>query len=92
MNNSIIKFNKKDDFYPVVYTIRPEDKHNKYEATLTKVSDLNYKVSSNNVAFLKINYLTKNLIKEVFIIDPDDISKNKKIKQNKFDFNYEYFK
>lgn len=93
MNNSIIKFNKKDDFYPVVYTIRPEeDEHNKYVATLTKVSDLDYKVSSKNVAFLKINYLTKNLIKEVFIIDPDDISKDKKINQNKFDFNYEYFK
>ena len=28
---------------------------------------------------IKINYLNKNLIKEVIAIDPDDISKDKKI-------------
>ncbi|WP_296146438.1 hypothetical protein [uncultured Flavobacterium sp.] len=92
LNNAAMSFNSKENFLPVVYTLRPEAKNDKHVSVLTKKDDLNYAVTRENVAYIKIKYLNKNLVSEVLLIDPDDISRNKKMNQYKFDFKYEYYK
>lgn len=95
LNNYILKFNSKDKFLPVVYTLRPEradDDVDKNILVLSQVDALNYVVTSKKVADTKIKYLNKNLIIEVLLINPDDISRGKKTNQYKFDFKYEYYK
>ena len=93
LNNNTMVFKNKESFLPVIYTIRPEgDEYHKQVSVLKKINDLNYTVTSKDVAYIKIKYSNKNLISEVLLIDPDEISKNKKMNQYKFDFKYDYYK
>lgn len=93
LNNYTISFNSIDKKLPVVYTLRPEAKErNRIVSVLNKIDNLNYTVTSKNIVYKKIKYFNKNLISEVLLADPDDISKNKKLNQTKFDFKYEYYK
>jgi hypothetical protein len=93
LNNNTTVFKNTESFLPVIHTIRPEgDEYHKQVSVLKKIDDLNYAVTSKDVAYIKIKYFNKNLISEVLLIDPDDISKNKKMNQYKFDFKYEYYK
>ena len=91
LNNSITTFNNKDNFFPVVYNLRPEkNDESEITDTITKIDDLNYVCSSKKLPFTKIKYLNKDLIAEFMFIRYDSNDKEKE--RFKFDFNYEYYK
>lgn len=90
LNNRILEFNSKENFFPITDVLRPDSDN--YTSVLTKINDLNFDVTRKNVTFKKIKYLNKGLISEVLLIDPDDISRDKDLKQYKFEYKYEYYK
>jgi ribosomal protein S8 len=89
-DNYNIIFNEKNNFFPIKLTTKNGKKD--LSITYSNPSVLNYDAVLDDVTMLKIEYLNKDVIKQVLIIDPDDITKHKKINQYKFDFNYEYYK
>ena len=91
LNNFSLKFNNKNNFFPITKTLRPNSDN--FIKTLSKISNLIFVEKHGKIDILKINYLNSKLIKEVLFIDPDDVKKDKKINQyKKFDFIYEYYK
>ena len=91
LNNSITTFTNKDNFFPIVYNLRPEkNDDSEVTDTITKIDDLNYVCLSKKLPVTKIKYLNKDLMSEFIFIRYDSNDKEKE--RFKFDFNYEYYK